>query len=55
MCHLCFCKCVASGHEGGMLMESQTLLSPGLLLLLEPDAFQALGAGDEGDVPTLFH
>lgn len=38
-----------------MLMESQTLLSPGLLLLLEPDALQALGAGDEGDVPTLFH
>lgn len=28
---------------------------PGFLLLLEPHGFQALGAGDEGDVPPLLH
>lgn len=28
---------------------------PSFLLLLEPHGFQALGAGDEGDVPPLLH
>lgn len=56
--HICAVLMCAAGKvhvSGGTFIESQTLLSPGLLLLLEPDALQALGAGDEGNVPTLFH
>lgn len=45
----------SSAHVCGGCYRVTAQFSPGLLLLLEPDALQTLGAGDEGNVPALFH
>lgn len=55
ICGACDRYCGPSAHVWGVCLLSYSLLSPGFLLLFESDALQVLGAGDEGDVPTLFH
>lgn len=56
MCVACMTTCpVGTVQVFGVCLRVTAQLSPGLLLLFEPDALQALGAGDESDVPALFH
>lgn len=55
-CQLSWGRTGGSGSVGGPGAGSGGVPSlPGFLLLLEPHGFQALGAGDEGDVPPLLH